>query len=169
MLFLLLMTFILLTTVITPLVIINVRKKTKTPAPAPIVTDVSIDDELNINKYYIYHVASNKSLQSTLGSDNPIHFENVDDGKVFKMTLDGREIGYNKESGMIINKGIYVDNVNFKLFKLDIDNYIITNELEDMFLIYDDIVKAFYLVDEKYINTIDKYNYVKLRVTRTPL
>lgn len=173
MLFLLLMTFILLTTVITPLLIINVRKKTKTstPAPAPTVSDSYISDEITTNNYYIYSVYSDKSLQSTLGSTNPIQFEKIDDGEVFKMTLDGHEIGYNRKSGMILKKGIYfgeVDDINFKLFKLDNDNYIITNELEDMFLFYDDMVKAFYLVDEKYINNADKYDYVALRVTRTP-
>lgn len=172
MLFFIFITLLIATIIGTVVVVIpkrddKVNAKKVTPAS---VVDVSLDSELNILKKYIYHVDGDESLQSTLGSNNPIYFKKVsEDGEVFKMTLDGYEIGYNDSANMIISQASPFDfkPMNFKLYTTGGDDYMIVSESGDKYVMYDRLVGAFYLLDEKNINSERTSNLTKMRISNT--
>ena len=155
----------MLFTILVILIIIN-RKK---PNAVTEITGISVKHELNVNKYYVYSVGTDTSLHSTLGSANPIQFENVDeDGKVFKMTIDGYDIGYIGDTGLIVTELTEPYNflpVNFKLNAVG-DKYIITSVPDGKYLYYDIIVGMFYLIDPEIIDSIDMYKYIKVRLEK---
>lgn len=150
-------------------IVVVIPKRDEKVTPASIV-DVSLDNEINILKNYIYHVDGDESLQSTLGSNNPIYFKKVsEDGEVFKMTLDGYEIGYNDSANMIISQASQFDfkPMNFKLYTIG-DDYMIVSESGDKYVMYDRLVGAFYLLDQDNINFERTYNLTKMRISNSP-